>query len=83
MTEGRWQVNSGHRDYRAAADRPRLKLRYLARLFAKEVVLRNHQDPRLEQPLEQMIEVMSYADLRVSTTGPRGRKVSRRGEREG
>jgi hypothetical protein len=37
----------------------------------------------LEQPLEQMIEVMSYADLRVSTTGPRGRKVSRRGEREG
>jgi len=83
MADGRWQVNSGHRDYRAVADRPRLKLRYLARLFAKEVVLRNHQDPRLELPLEQMIEVMSYADLRISSARTRGRKASRSEEGEG
>ncbi len=75
MTAGRWQVNAGHRDYRAVAEQPRLKLRYLAMLFAKEVVLRNHQDPRLEQPLEQLVEVMSYADQRISgTTGPGARK---------
>jgi hypothetical protein len=35
-------------------------------LFAKEVVLRNHQDLRLELPLEQIIEVASYADRNLA-----------------
>ncbi len=62
MHDGRWQVNAGHRDYRAVTDRPGPKLRYLAMLFAKEVVLRSSQDPRLEKPLEQLVEVAAFAD---------------------
>ncbi|MFH1144519.1 MAG: ATP-binding protein, partial [Candidatus Eisenbacteria bacterium] len=34
MEGRRWQVNAAHRDYRTVADQPRLKLRYLAMLFA-------------------------------------------------
>jgi len=73
MEDGRWQVNSGHREYRAIADRPALKLRYLAMLFAKEVVLRSHQDPRLDQPLEQLVEITAFADRNFA----RGRKKKR------
>jgi hypothetical protein len=69
MEDGRWQVNTGHRDYRAAADRPALKLRYVASLFAKEIVLRSHQDPRLAVPLEQLVEVASFADRQLSNRG--------------
>ncbi|MBM3318627.1 MAG: hypothetical protein FJY75_12320, partial [Candidatus Eisenbacteria bacterium] len=71
MANGRWQVNAGHRDYRAIAEQPRLKLRYLALLFAKEIVLRNHQDPRLERPLEQVVEVACYADQRITARSGR------------
>lgn len=74
MLEHRWQVNSGHRDYLALADQPTLKLRYLALLFAKEVVLRNYQDPRLDRPLEQLVEVMTYADQRLSSRGQRRKR---------
>jgi hypothetical protein len=75
MLEGRWQVNVGHREYRASADRPALKLRYLAMLFAKEVVLRSSQDPRLEKPLEQLVEVASFADRNISMRGKRGSRA--------
>ena len=71
MQDGRWQVNAGHRDYCAIADRPALKLRYMVMLFAKEIVLRSHQDPRLEKPLEQLVEVCGYADRRLSKRGRR------------
>jgi hypothetical protein len=75
MLDGRWQVNTGHRDYRTVADRPSVKLRYLAMLFAKEVVLRSHNDPRLEQPLEQLVEVAGYADRAIASRRPgRNRK---------
>jgi hypothetical protein len=72
-----WQVNSGHPEFRAIADRPGLKLRYLALLFAKEIVLRSTQDPRLETPLEQLVEVAAYADRKLDERRPgRRRKVS-------
>jgi hypothetical protein len=80
MIDGHWQVNAGHRDYRAVAEQQRLKLRYLAMLFAKEVVLRNHQDPRLERPLEQLVEVLSYADQRISAPRRRSRNRKEQGE---
>lgn len=67
--DGQWEVNAAHRDYRAAAARPAVKLRYLAALFAKEIVLRSSGDPRLAAPLEQLVEVFSFADRRL---GPRG-----------
>jgi len=72
--EGRWQVNTGHPDYQSIADRPALKLRYLALLFAKEVVLRSSQDARIESPLEQLVEVASYADRKLSDRKPSRRR---------
>ena len=70
ILEGRWQVNTGHPDYRANSTRPVLKLRYLAMLFAKEIVLRSTQDPRLAEPLEQMVEVVAYADRQLTEAAP-------------
>jgi hypothetical protein len=67
--DDRWEVNAAHRDFRAVADKPAHKLRYLAALFAKEIVLRSSNDPRLEKPLEQLVEVFSYADLRLVRGG--------------
>lgn len=73
--DNRWEVNAAHRDYRAVADRPALKLRYLAALFSKEIVLRSTGDPRLAAPLEQMVEVFAFADRRL---GARGRQKPKR-----
>jgi len=66
MLAGRWQVNTAHQEYQAVQGRQALKLRYLAMLFAKEIILRSHQDPRLETPLEQLVEVAGYADRNLS-----------------
>jgi hypothetical protein len=79
ILDGRWQVNTGHPDYKAAATRPALKLRYFAFLFAKEVVLRSSQDPRLDSPLEQVVEVAAFADRRITErqTPRRRRKDSK------
>ncbi|HVT58524.1 MAG TPA: ATP-binding protein [Thermoanaerobaculia bacterium] len=74
IVDGRWQVNSGHPEYRGIADRPPLKLRYLALLFAKEVVLRRSSDPRFEAPLEQLVEVAAYADRRLAASRKGRRK---------
>ncbi len=76
ISDGRWQVNAGHPDYKASSSRPALKLRYFAFLFAKEVVLRSSQDPRLESPLEQVVEVAAFADRKITErpAGRRGRK---------
>lgn len=79
LLDGRWQVNSGHRDYRLLQGRPVLKLRYLALLFAKEVVLRSSQDPRLEEPLEQLVEISAYADRNLGPRSP-GRRRTRAAE---
>jgi hypothetical protein len=78
IKEGRWQVNSGHADYRANSARPALKLRYLALLFAKEVVLRSSQDPRLEDPLEQLVEVAAFADRKITDRPIRRRNRSKK-----
>jgi hypothetical protein len=66
MQDGRWQVNTAHADFRGIHDQPTLKLRYLAMLFAKEVVQQSHNDLRLAEPLEQLVEVAAYADRRLS-----------------
>jgi hypothetical protein len=74
LIDERWQVNTGHRDYRDVAERPGLKLRYVAMLFAKEIVVRSNNDPRLSAPLEQLIEVASYADRHTGPTRQNGRR---------
>ena len=55
-------VNSGHRDFVFAARNQALKLRYLVRLYIKELVLRNFKGLPTEQLLERMIELSLYTE---------------------
>ena len=55
-------VNSGHRDFVFAARNQALKLRYLVRLYIKELVLRNFKGLPAEQLLERMIELSLYTE---------------------
>jgi len=55
-------VNSGHRDYVYAARTRALKLRYLVRLFAKEMVLKNFPGAPVNEMLERLIELTLYAE---------------------
>jgi hypothetical protein len=50
-------VNSGHRDFVYASRARTLKLRYLVRLYAKELVLRNFVGLPADQMLERMVEL--------------------------
>lgn len=55
-------INNGHRDFVYAARARALKLRYIARLFAKELVLKNFPGQSAEQLLERMIELALYME---------------------
>ena len=55
-------VNSGHRDFVFATRNRTLQLRYLVRLYVKELVLRNFAGLPGEQLLERMIELSLYAE---------------------
>ena len=55
-------VNSGHRDYVYAARTRALKLRYLVRLFAKEMVRKNFPGAPVDEMLERLIELSLYAE---------------------
>jgi len=50
-------VNNGHRDFVYAARNKSLKLRYLVRLYAKELVLKNFVGLPSDQLLERMVEL--------------------------
>jgi hypothetical protein len=50
-------VNNGHRDFVYAARHKSLKLRYLVRLYSKELVLKNFVGLPSEQLLERMVEL--------------------------
>jgi hypothetical protein len=55
-------INNGHRDFvYAARNRPR-KLRYISRLFAKELVIKNFPGTPPDQLLERMIELTLYVE---------------------
>jgi hypothetical protein len=55
-------VNSGHRDYVYAARKRALKLRYLVRLYAKEMVRKNFPGAPVDEMLERLIELSLYAE---------------------
>jgi hypothetical protein len=55
-------VNSGHRDYAFAARAKALKLRYLVRLYAKEMVRKNFPGLRGEELLDRLIELSLYTE---------------------
>ena len=55
-------VNSGHRDFVYASKTKALKLRYICRLYAKELVLKNFPGLRPDELLERMIEISLYTE---------------------
>ncbi len=58
-------VNSGHRDFVFATRNRALQLRYLVRLYVKELVLRNFAGLPADQLLERMIELSLYAEEKL------------------
>jgi hypothetical protein len=58
-------VNNGHRDFVFARKSRALQLRYLARLYVKELVLRNFAGIAPQQLLERMIELSLYAEEKL------------------
>jgi hypothetical protein len=58
-------VNSGHRDFVFATRNRALQLRYLVRLYVKELVLRNFAGAPTEQLLERMVELSLYAEEKL------------------
>ncbi len=50
-------INNGHRDFVYASRNKSMKLRYLVRLYAKELVLRNFVGLPADQLLERMVEL--------------------------
>jgi len=50
-------INNGHRDFVYASRSKSLKLRYLVRLYAKELVMHNFVGLPADQLLERMVEL--------------------------
>ena len=55
-------VNSGHRDFVFASQSRASQLRYIARLFVKELVLRNFPGASSGELLDRMLELMLYME---------------------
>ncbi|KPK35003.1 MAG: hypothetical protein AMK70_06225 [Nitrospira bacterium SG8_35_1] len=55
-------INNGHRDFVYASKNRSRKLRYICRLFSKELVYRNFPGLPAEQLLERMIELSLYTE---------------------
>jgi hypothetical protein len=55
-------INSGHRDFVYASRTQALKLRYISRLYAKELVHKNFPGLPAEQLLERLIELSLYTE---------------------
>ena len=55
-------INNGHRDFVYASKNRARKLRYICRLFSKELVYRNFPGMPSEQLLERMIELSLYTE---------------------
>jgi hypothetical protein len=60
-------VNSGHRDFVFATRNRALQLRYLVRLYVKELVLKNFAGLAADQLLERMIELSLYAEEKLKS----------------
>jgi hypothetical protein len=55
-------INNGHRDFVYASRNKALQLRYISRLFSKELVLRNFAGLPQDQVLERLIELSLYME---------------------
>lgn len=59
LADDRWQINTGHPDYRALSPEARPRLRYLAMLLSKEVVTRNFPQPGVGAVLEELVGLLT------------------------
>ncbi|WP_319560705.1 ATP-binding protein [Marispirochaeta sp.] len=55
-------INNGHADFIYASKQKSRKLKYISKLFAKELVLANFPEVNREQILERMIELQLYTE---------------------
>ena len=55
-------INNGHRDFVYAGKQKRRKLRYICRLFCKELVCHNFPGMQVDELLERMIELTLYTE---------------------
>jgi hypothetical protein len=55
-------INNGHRDFVFASRNKLLKLRYICRLFAKELVVKNFAGVSPGELLERLIELSLYTE---------------------
>jgi hypothetical protein len=55
-------INNGHRDYVFASKSKALKIRYISRLFAKELIVKNFKGVPPDNLLERMIELTLYME---------------------
>ncbi|MGH8315132.1 MAG: hypothetical protein ACRETU_08275, partial [Steroidobacterales bacterium] len=62
-------VNNGHRDFVFATRNRALQLRYLVRLYVKELVLRNFAGLAAEQLLERMVELTLHTEEKLKPGG--------------
>jgi hypothetical protein len=60
-------VNSGHRDFVFATRSRALQLRYLVRLYVKELVLKNFAGLAAEQVADRMIELSLYVEEKLKS----------------
>ena len=58
-------MNNGHRDFVFATRSRTLQLRYLVRLYVKELVLKNFRGLPAEQLMERMIELSLYVEEKL------------------
>jgi hypothetical protein len=61
-------VNNGHRDFVFATRSRALQLRYLVRLYVKELVLKNFAGLPADQVAERMIELSLYVEEKLKST---------------
>ncbi|MDX9800098.1 MAG: ATP-binding protein [Spirochaetia bacterium] len=59
-------INNGHADFIYASRAKTRKLRYISKLFTKELVLENFPEITREQLLERMIELQIYSEENLS-----------------
>ena len=55
-------INNGHRDFVFTSKNKTLKIRYIARLFAKELICKNFKGIPGDELLERMIELTLYIE---------------------
>ena len=58
-------INSGHRDFLFASKQRVRKLRYILRLFAKELIVHNFVGMPADQLLEHLVELSLYTEEKL------------------